>query len=74
MVKHGQAWDDSDTAGKKYFQSKGGQLITLDAKEMARWKKAVAPIIDAYVESMQKQGINGREIVDFTIKTLDSLQ
>ena len=72
--KHGQAWDDSDTAGKKYFQSKGGQLITLDAKEMARWKKAVAPIIDAYVESMQKQGINGREIVDFTIKTLDSLQ
>ena len=72
--KHGQAWDDSDEEGKQFFLGKGGQLIHLDDEEMARWKKAVAPIIDAYVENMQKQGFNGREIVDFTINTLDSLQ
>jgi len=74
VVKHGQAWIDSDEEGKQFFQSKGGQLISLDAKEMERWKKAVAPILDAYAESMKKQGINGKEIVDFTVKRVEDLQ
>jgi TRAP-type C4-dicarboxylate transport system substrate-binding protein len=74
VVKHGQAWDDSDEEGKKFFESKGGELINLDAKEMERWKEAVAPILDEYVASMQKEGINGQEILEFTVKTLDSLQ
>jgi len=72
--KHGNAWDDSDEEGRQFFLSKGGQYIDLDDKEMERWKTAVAPILDAYVQDMQKQGINGREIVDFTVKTLDELQ
>ena len=72
--KHGQAWDDSDEEGKQFFLSKGGQYIDLDDAEMARWKAAVAPILDAYVQDMQKQGMNGKEIVDFTIQTLDALQ
>lgn len=74
IVKHGQAWDDSDEEGKQFFLSKGGQYISLGDKEMDRWEKAVAPILDAYIQDMQKQGINGREIVDFTINTLDALQ
>jgi TRAP-type transport system periplasmic protein len=74
VAKHGQAWDDSDEEGKQFFQSKGGELISLDDKEMERWKKAVAPILDAYAQNMQKQGINGKEIVDFTVKTLEGLQ
>ena len=61
VVKHGQAWDDSDEEGKQFFLSKGGEFINLDAKEMARWKKAVAPILDAYVANMKKEGINGQE-------------
>jgi hypothetical protein len=34
----------------------------------------VAPIIDAYVKEMNEKGLNGQEIVDFTIKTLNGLQ
>jgi TRAP-type C4-dicarboxylate transport system substrate-binding protein len=73
-VKHGEAWDTSDMEGIAYFLSQGNEIIGLDPKEAARWKSAVAPIIDAYVKEMNEKGLNGQEIVDFTIKTLNSLQ
>ncbi len=75
VVKHGEAWDESDKEGAEFFKSKGGELISLDAAEMARWKKAVAPILDGFVAGLKKEGIdNGQEILDFTVKALDGLQ
>ena len=74
VVKHGQAWDDSDEEGAKFFKSKGGEFINLDDKEMARWQKAVGPILDAYVEKMNKDGHDGQELLDFTVQTLNGLQ
>jgi hypothetical protein len=59
-------------AGIRFFLDQGNQMIGLDSKEAARWKKAVAPIIDDYVRNMKKKGLNGREIVDFTVKTLSA--
>jgi len=72
--KHGEAWDTSDAKGIVFFLNQGGQIIGLDAKEGARWKKAVAPIIEDYKVDMDKKGLKGTEIVEFTIKTLNSLQ
>jgi TRAP-type C4-dicarboxylate transport system substrate-binding protein len=72
--KHGEAWDTSDARGIVFFLNQGGQIIGLDAKEAERWKKAVAPIISDYAADMTKKGFNGTEIVDYTIKTLNSLQ
>ena len=74
IVKHGEAWDSSDMIGIRYFLNQGGQLIGLDSKEAGRWKKAVSGIIDDYAAKLDKKGFNGREIVDFTIKTLNELQ
>ena len=73
-VKHGEAWDTSDLMGILYFLNQGGQIIGLDKKEAARWKTAVAPIIDDYIKNLNEKGFNGREIVDFTMKTLAGLQ
>jgi len=73
-VKHGEAWDSSDMEGIIFFLNQGGQIIGLDKKEAAKWKKAVAPIIDDYVTDKKKKGIPAQEVVDFTIKTLNSLQ
>jgi TRAP-type C4-dicarboxylate transport system substrate-binding protein len=73
-AKHGEAWDTSDAEGIVFFLNQGGQIIGLDSKEAARWKKAVAPIIDEYVAKTKEKGLPGKEIVDFTIKTLNSLQ
>ncbi|QTA90996.1 TRAP transporter substrate-binding protein [Desulfonema magnum] len=74
VVKHGEAWDASDMEGIRYFLEQGNEIIGLDKKEAARWKKAVSPIIEAYVKVLDKKGFNGREIVDFTVSTLNSLQ
>ena len=72
--KHGEAWDTSDAKGIVFFLNQGGEIIGLDAKESERWKKAVAPIISNYAADMTKKGFKGKELVDFTIKTLKSLQ
>ncbi len=72
-VKHGEAWDSSDMAGIQFILSLGKQIIGIDSKEAARWKAAVAPIIEDYVQELNKKGFNGREIVDFTIQTLESV-
>ena len=74
IAKHGEAWDTSDAQGIVFFLNQGGQIIGLDAKEGERWMKAVAPIIDKYKADMNAKGLKGDELVDFTIKTLNSLQ
>ena len=72
--KHGEAWDTSDAKGIVFFLNQGGQIIGLDAKEGERWRKAVEPIIENYKADMDKKGFKGTEIVEFTVKTLKSLQ
>ena len=72
--KHAEAWDTSDAKGIVFFLNQGGQIIGLDGKEAERWKNAVAPIIEEYKAKMDADGMKGTEIVDFTIKTLNSLQ
>ena len=74
IIKHGEAWDASDAEGIVFFLNQGNQIIGLDKKEAERWKKAVAPIIEDYVRKTDAKGLPGREIVDFTTKTLNSLQ
>ncbi|MFH1982456.1 MAG: TRAP transporter substrate-binding protein [Pseudomonadota bacterium] len=74
IVKHGDAWDESDMDGLRFFLDQGGQIIGVDAKEAARWKAAVSPIIDDYIGSLDKQGLNGKEIVAFTQKSLADLK
>ena len=74
VVKHGEAWDSSDMAGIKFFLNQGGELIGVDAKEQSRWKKAVAPIVDEYVKDASAKGINAKEVVEFTRKTLSEYQ
>jgi TRAP-type C4-dicarboxylate transport system substrate-binding protein len=73
-VKHGEAWDSSDMQGIKFFLNQGGELIGLTKSEQARWKKAVAPIIDDYVKDANGKGLDGQAIVDYIQGTLEELQ
>ena len=73
-AKHGEAWVESDKIGLKYFLDQGNEVIELDAAEADRWKAAVAPIVDGYVATLNEKGFNGKEIVDFIVKTLGELQ
>jgi TRAP-type C4-dicarboxylate transport system substrate-binding protein len=73
VKKHGEAWDSSDMIGIRYFLNQGGQIIGLDEKEGLRWKKAVAPITEEYIQELNKKGFKGDEIVGFTVQTLEKL-
>lgn len=73
-AKHGQAWDDSDKEGRAFFASQGGEFIALSADESAKWKAEVEPILDDYIAEADEKGLPGREIVDFTVKSLNSMK
>lgn len=70
IAKHGKAWDESDAEGKAFLLSKGGKIIPLSPEEGAKWKKAVAPVLDEYAEDVQKKGLPGKEMVTFTQEAL----
>ena len=74
VVQHGEAWVSSDEVGMRSFLNKGNMMIGLSDKEADRWKRAVAPIIKDHVKLLNSKGLNGQEIVDFTINTLNSMQ
>lgn len=74
IVKHGEAWDSSDMAGLKYMLDQGGQICGQDSKESARWKAAVAPILDAYAGDLDGKGFKGKEIIDFIGKAVQQFR
>lgn len=74
IVKHGEAWDSSDMIGLRYLLEQGGQILGQDSKESARWKQAVAPVVDKYIKDMNEKGFNGREIIDFVNASLKKHQ
>ena len=48
--------DEGDAPGIAAAKAAGNKMITLDAKETARWKEAAAPIADAWVKEMTGKG------------------
>ncbi len=65
IPKHGAAWDQSDKEGLEYSLSLGNKFIPLSAEENARWAQTVQPVTEAYIESMNKKGLPGKDYVDF---------
>lgn len=74
IPKHGEAWDSSDMDGLRFFLEQGGEVIGIDRKEGERWKAAVAPMLESFAKKLDEKGFNGKEIVDFTVSTLESLK
>lgn len=74
IIKHGQAWDESDAVGLKTFLEGGNEMIDLDKTEAAKWEAAVVPIVDEYAGELNAKGLPGKEIVEFTKTTLKNLQ
>ena len=64
-IKHGEAWDESDQAGKAFFLEKGGQMIDLDEEETLKWINATKPVIQNYHDGVSGHGFDSQEIVKF---------
>ncbi|MCD4676098.1 MAG: TRAP transporter substrate-binding protein, partial [Desulfobacula sp.] len=74
IPKHGEAWDESDRIGLEYFKSLDHQVIELSDAEAKRWKKAIEPVIDHYIDKMNKKGFDGKKIVEFVKSSLEKNQ
>jgi TRAP-type C4-dicarboxylate transport system substrate-binding protein len=74
IPQHGEAWDTIDMEGMRFFMDNGGQMNGLSSAEALRWKAAITPIIEDYVKFLDEKGLDGRRVIEFTIKTLNSMQ
>ncbi|MFC1820128.1 TRAP transporter substrate-binding protein [Thermodesulfobacteriota bacterium] len=63
--KYGDAWEKSDQEGLEFTRSLGNEVIPLSDAENARWAKAVAPVVDAYIKDVTGKGLPGQDYVDF---------
>jgi TRAP-type C4-dicarboxylate transport system substrate-binding protein len=70
IEKHGKAWDESDKEGMEFLKSKGKEVIELSPEEGEKWKKAVAPVLEQYVEDTKKKGLPGQEALDTAVEAV----
>ncbi|MCJ7746751.1 MAG: TRAP transporter substrate-binding protein [Desulfobacterales bacterium] len=66
--KFAAMWNEIDIDGKKYGMEKGLKFIELPREEIAKWKKAVEPVLDKYVKSMVAAGYQEkgtRELINY---------
>jgi TRAP-type C4-dicarboxylate transport system substrate-binding protein len=71
IPKHAAAWDESDAEGKKYTLSLGNEIIPLSPEESAKWRAAVRPVIDEFVQESEKKGIPAKKHVEFLDKEIN---
>lgn len=60
---HGRAWNDADEAGWTFVRELGCGITTLPPEEEARWRAAVAPVKDAYVDRCAAKGLPGADFL-----------
>jgi TRAP-type C4-dicarboxylate transport system substrate-binding protein len=64
--KHALAYLQIDIEGLEYQKKLGGKIIELSSDEIPKWKKAVSPVIGAYVKEMAGKGYSEIEMKEKT--------
>lgn len=54
---------EKDAPGRAIAEKAGNTIVTLDEAEVARWKEAAQPVIDAWVAEMDGKGIDGNALI-----------
>lgn len=63
-------WDKQNKVALKWaVEEQGMQIINLPQEETEKWMELVKPIQDEFIEAMNKQGFDGKNIMD-TLKAL----
>jgi TRAP-type C4-dicarboxylate transport system substrate-binding protein len=63
IVKHGEAWDKADAAGKEFVEQLGRKIISLPENEHEQWINAVLPILEEYKTTAQAKALPGAEFL-----------
>lgn len=60
----GRVMDEGDIPGFEAAKKRGNAIVTLDAAETERWKKAAQPVTDAWIKEMDSKGFDGKQLVE----------
>lgn len=60
----GQVWRASEEAGIKAAIDSGNELITLTEEEMAKFRTAMEPVVQRWIDEVSAKGIDGKALVD----------
>ncbi len=53
---HGYVWDSTDEQGREFTKSLGNEIISLSDAESAKWREAVAPVLNEYASDTPNGG------------------
>ncbi len=70
IQKHGAAWSEADERGLAFSKKLGDEIIQIDPAESMRWRKAVQPVVDEYIQTCEKKGLPGKEVVEYVEKRI----
>ncbi|MBM9595404.1 TRAP transporter substrate-binding protein [Roseitranquillus sediminis] len=59
--KFGDWWDAWDAPGREEAEAAGHEIITLSDEERARWREALQPMIQSYLETVKSEGVDNAE-------------
>ncbi|MHA6346803.1 TRAP transporter substrate-binding protein [Roseivivax sp. CAU 1761] len=68
----GKTQQASDAPEREKAVAAGNNIITLTDEQIAPWKEAAAPTIDAWIEEMEGRGIEGQALYDRAVELMDS--
>ena len=66
--RHGLAWNQADREGEAFIRTLDRRVIPLSAGEEENWKRAVAPMLEEYVEHAAGKGVDGKPFIKQLLK------
>lgn len=63
IERQGKLWDSVDENAFSLLKEKGIEIIKQSPEESARWRQAVEPLIDEYIEAKSAKGLPAAEVI-----------
>jgi TRAP-type C4-dicarboxylate transport system substrate-binding protein len=63
IERQGKLWDSSDRNSVGWLKEKGVEIVEQSPQESARWRKAVVPVIDEYIQEKGAKGLPAAEAI-----------
>lgn len=69
-AKHGKVWAEAEATGLALSKKLNSNIIELPPAAVKEWQAAAQVVINNYINSMESQGLPGKEVVQFVQKRL----
>lgn len=70
----GILWDADEEETRERAIKAGVEVVELDEEELARWKEATRPVLEAWLERMDARGLPGQQMLEDAQRLLEKHQ